>query len=114
MSEQDELEKVRATLTSWEENGRRHRIALQEWETQRAIDLARGLVRASRDIDRMIDVHGAKRLLLLWVPKTLRRWKMLPRGICLGRLWVQVTPLTKEEVERRYKERSKDVSAGEY
>lgn len=62
----------------------------------------------------MIDVYGAKRLLIIWVPESCARMKWLGYGFCAGRLWVQWTPPTQEEVERRYREKTKAASFGEY
>ena len=45
-----------------------------------------------RELDRMLDVSKARRLLILWVPRELKRWKRGPGFMCLGRLWFQTTP----------------------
>lgn len=47
----------------------------------------------SRALDQMADVVGAKRLLIMWVPKSAKRaWMTFPWGFCIGRLWIQVSP----------------------
>ena len=46
----------------------------------------------SRPLDNMLDVKNAKRLLVLWVPRAMSRWKRGGWGMCLGRLWLQWTP----------------------
>lgn len=42
----------------------------------------------------MTDCYGARRLLLLWVPRWASRWRRVSWGLCLGRVWVQWTPKT--------------------
>ena len=46
----------------------------------------------SRPLSHMTDVPGARRMLLMWVPKWASRWKVHSWGFTLGRLWVQLTP----------------------
>jgi hypothetical protein len=46
----------------------------------------------SRPLDQMTDVQGARRILVLWVPRKFSRWKRFGWGACMGRLWVQFTP----------------------
>ena len=62
----------------------------------------------------MIDVYGARRLVIFWVPESCARLKWLGWGFCLGRLWVQWTPPTQEELERRYREKAAKINAGQY
>jgi hypothetical protein len=52
---------------------------------------------AYRVLDRMTDVDGARRLLIMWVPRSAgRRWFRFPWGFRAGRLWVQFSPEPKE------------------
>lgn len=48
-----------------------------------------------RELDRLIDVQNARRLLLIWsrAPSSIstRRWTRFPGGFRAGRLWVQWT-----------------------
>jgi len=46
-----------------------------------------------RVLDHMTDVEGAKRLLIMWVPKSAgKAWMRFPCGFRAGRLWVQFSP----------------------
>ena len=46
-----------------------------------------------RVLDHMTDVDGAKRLLIMWVPKSAgKAWMTSPWGFRAGRLWVQFSP----------------------
>ena len=47
----------------------------------------------TRVLDNMTDVEGARRLLIMWVPKRNGwRWMRFPWGFLAGRLWVQFSP----------------------
>lgn len=46
-----------------------------------------------RVLDSMTDVEGARRLLIMWVPKSAgKAWMRFPWGFRAGRLWVQFSP----------------------
>lgn len=66
----------------------------------------------SRPLDRFIDAQGARRLLLMWVPAGMSRWCWYGWGFRAGRLWVQWTPPSPEEIERLCREKTRDVSVG--
>ncbi len=47
-----------------------------------------------RELDHLLDVSKARRLLILWVLPALSRWKCGDGHLCLGRLWFQTTAPT--------------------
>ena len=52
----------------------------------------------TRVLDNMTDVEGARRLLIMWVPKRNGwRWMRFPWGFLAGRLWVQFSPNGKDD-----------------
>lgn len=67
-----------------------------------------------RPLDEMTDFEGARRLLLLWVPRAFSRWKVFPWGLRLGRLVIQWTPLIAALLLTGCAEKSKPVSSAEF